>query len=477
MTYCHEKLIKNMKFEKLEVSDPKLIDAVARSCGEVTVGCADVGGLVEEVMATASEMRERREALQDVIASLADDQKRVTDSTDEARLLSSRAKEDLHNSTDVIRMSMKEFGDLTDLVVALAEHITGFAGAMDQVRRVSQNIDNIANTTSILALNAAIEAHRAGAAGATFAVVAAEVKQLAFSTREATDEISATVNSLGREAESLVEKIEKGVSKGNDAQRNFQKIDDTVNRISDLVSQVDDQNSDIAQNTGLIHNKVQQVQEVLDHFSQSADKNKSTLEAAKTKVNDLETTSKVMFGQLVESGFATEDRKFVDLAISGRDEMVEIVEKALADGDLTKEALFDRQYVEIADSNPTRYDNKFNAFADAHIRPLLDKYLSMDAVIACVTSNIDGYLPTHVSERSLEPNGDPEHDDKYCRNRRKLLDDLTKRAIEEKDRPYSVSVYRYVKTKDGKSAAGKQVFVPLYFDGEYWGNFEILYRN
>ena len=165
------------------------------------------------------------------------------------------------------------------------------------------------------------------------------------------------------------------------------------------------------------------------------------------------------------------------MAITGRDEMVEIVEQALASGELARDALFDRQYVEISGSDPVRYDNRFNAFADAHIRPLLDKYKNMDAVIACVTSNIDGYLPTHVSERSLEPNGDPEHDDKYCRNRRKLLDDLTKQAIAEKDQPYNVSVYRFVKTADGQSAAGKQVFVPLFFDGEYWGNFEILYRN
>ncbi len=466
-----------MKHEKFDITDPKLIDAVARSCGEVTVGCADVGGLVEEVMATADEMRERRMALQDVIAKLADDQRRVTDSTDEARLLSKRAKDDLHSSTDVIRMSMQEFGDLTDLVVALAQHITGFAGAMDQVRRVSQNIDQIANTTSILALNAAIEAHRAGAAGATFAAVAAEVKQLAFNTREATDEISATVNSLGVEAENLVEKIEKGVRKGKDAEKNFQKIDDTVNRISDLVSQVDGQNSDIAENTGLIHNKVQQVQGVLDHFSESADKNNVTLEAAKNKVGDLETTSKIMFDQLVESGFATEDRKYVDLAITGRDELVAIVEEGLARGALTMEQLFDRQYSEIPGSNPTRYDNQFNAFADEKIQPLLDRYRHLDAIISCGASNIDGYLPTHVSERSREPTGDPAHDDKYCRNRRIILDDMTKRAIAQKDRPFSVSVYRFMRTADDKSTAGKQVFVPLYFSGEYWGNFELLYLD
>ncbi len=182
-----------------------------------------------------------------------------------------------------------------------------------------------------------------------------------------------------------------------------------------------------------------------------------------------------MFDQLVQSGFATEDRKFVDLAITGRDELVAIVEKALASGALTMQELFDRQYSEIPGSNPTRYDNKFNAFADAKIQPILDKYRQMDAIISCGASNIDGYLPTHVSERSCEPNGDPAHDDKYCRNRRIILDDMTKRGIAQKDRPFSVSVYRFVRTADDKSTAGKQVFVPLYFGGEYWGNFELLY--
>jgi hypothetical protein len=57
------------------------------------------------------------------------------------------------------------------------------------------------------------------------------------------------------------------------------------------------------------------------------------------------------------------------------------------------------------------------------------------------------------------------------------MDDMTKRAIEQRDRPFSVSVYRFIRTADDKSTAGKQVFVPLYFDGKYWGNFELLYLD
>ena len=60
---------------------------------------------------------------------------------------------------------------------------------MDEVRRVTADIDALARTTNVLALNATIEAARAGEAGRGFAVVADEVKRLAASTRAANDSI------------------------------------------------------------------------------------------------------------------------------------------------------------------------------------------------------------------------------------------------------------------------------------------------
>lgn len=453
---------------------PGAIDGVAKSCGDLAVGCTAAASHVTRVADSLGRQMQVLADLEKVTSSLEADQRRAADSTDEARLLAERARLKLDEGTRIIGQSLSDFTALTELVVRLGGQVTNFAAAMTQVEQVTKSIDSIARTTNMLALNAAIEAERAGAAGRTFAVVAAEVKKLARDTRGATEEISATVASLAREAESIVAEIGIGTNKSRAAQASFSRVHDTVAEVAGIVEMVETQSDGIARSTSLIHDNAIRVKDELAGFVREARSNATLLIDAQTKMGDMELLSNGMFDLLVHSGFAHDDQRYAEMAVAARDEVVAVIEAGIARGELTAPDLFDTGYTPIAGSNPPRFDNRFADFADLHIRPILDRVTgSRSTIQGSVCSDVNGYLPTHQTDRSRPPRADDvEWNDANCRNRRKFLDAATARAVQS-EAPFLMAVYRL--DRGAEELMVKNVYVPLWVAGRRWGNFEIAY--
>ncbi|KAB2462312.1 pili assembly chaperone, partial [Enterobacter hormaechei] len=89
---------------------------------------------------------------------------------------------------------------------------------ISRLNNQSESIDDMVETirkfamqTRLIALNAAIEAARAGASGRSFAVVAAEVRNLAASVSSATEEIEQVVASNSQLAKDVLCGIENSL--------------------------------------------------------------------------------------------------------------------------------------------------------------------------------------------------------------------------------------------------------------------------
>jgi methyl-accepting chemotaxis protein len=459
-----------------KAADQNAISIVARNCGALAIECSDVSGYVAGVSERISSNLKTLDALEDVTSRLLQDQARVAESTDEARILAEQAREKLSEGREAIEDTIGIFSGLTDLVVQLGERMSGFAEAMSRVQNVSTSIERIAYRTNMLALNATIEAARAGEAGRTFAVVAAEVKKLAQETRTATSEITGTIASLTREAEAVTTEIENGVERSRVARSGFATITETVRRVADIVALVDRQTDGIAQSTSLIQVSVDSVKSGLTSFAADARDNGGQLQRAHERLVQLEELSGDMLDRLANSGVEIDDTAFIERAKRANREVTALIEAAIEGGELAESDVFDFDYVPMPGTNPVQYETRFCAWADANIRPLLDRIKEGDSRhIGCVTSDVNGYLPTHLTERSLPQGDDPAWNAKFSRNRRNLIDDATRRAIAS-DKESMLVTYR-MNLGEGRYLPVKNVFVPLYVRGRRWGNFELAYRD
>lgn len=463
-----------MELKTIDANGAANISLIPESCGKVTVGCTDVAGIVQGVIDSFGHLRSEYVELQGTVRALDDDQRKVLEASDEARLLSERAIDRLAQGSELIGNSLGQIGNLLGLVETLTQHVTGFAAAMDQVRRSSQEIEQIAETTNILALNATIEAMRAGEQGRTFAVVANEVKTLASETRKATEEIGRTIDMLGAEAEQVIEKIQVGATASAEAKSSVTAIESTLQGVTELISEVDQQQDQIARNTATISDHVHRVQDVLRDFDGAVSDNENKLATAHDRMEDLELTASDMFDKLVKAGLSPQDSVMVERAIEHCHSLARIAEEAIASGELTMEQLFDQNYRQVPGTNPPLYRTTLSDWADRRWRPVIDSVVAEGGGIKmCSPADMNGFLPTHVSAHSRQPTGDLAHDTKYCRNGRIILEGVDLVSKNSKD-AYTMAVYR--QEGDGKNyIVVRNVYVPLFINGRRWGDSELAY--
>jgi methyl-accepting chemotaxis protein len=451
------------------------VGTVAVECGRFAIECSDVAGYVNAVGARIEEQLELLRSLESVSTALLADQASVTDATDEAHRYAQDAREQLERSAQAIGATIDVFSGLTDLVLQLGDRMLNLTSALEQVRGVSAGIDKIARQTNLLALNATIEAARAGEAGRGFAVVASEVKKLAADTQRATAEIARTVEQLGAEAAGIGTEIEGGVARGKAARAQAAELRTALHNTVSVVDRLDNRTSDIAERSQTIRSSVQEVQNGLAAFAVVARENTAELSRSGERLDQLEAMSNNMLDLVAHCGAATADTPFIDRAIDAMREVQAAIEGAIGAGDLRLDDVFDTVYRPVPGSNPEQFTTRFVPFADRLVRPLLDKWSRDERIVGCAIVDVNGYLPTHISERSQPQGPDPVWNAEHCRNRRIFMDPQTRAALDSES-DFRLYTYRQP-LGGGRYRAVKSLFVPLRVRGRRYGNFELAYLD
>ncbi len=140
-------------------------------------------------------------------------------------------------------------GEVVQQVVGSMQDI---AGSSRKIGDIIGLIDSIAFQTNILALNAAVEAARAGEQGRGFAVVAGEVRNLAQRSAQAASEIKQLIGTS-------VAAVDGGVRQVEDAGRAMQEIVAGVQRVTDIIGEINAAASEQAAGIGQVNGAVGQI--------------------------------------------------------------------------------------------------------------------------------------------------------------------------------------------------------------------------
>ena len=159
---------------------------------------------------------------------------------------------------------------------------------VEEIKTMSESIQQIAEQTNLLALNAAIEAARAGEHGRGFAVVADEVRKLAEASTKTAGDIFGLVEQVSKAFKELSESA-NGVLSFIDVKviSDYDKLVETGKRYLTDANYVKDTMSHFNERANEINNGISQINEAISAVATAVEHASSNTEEISHNVDDV----------------------------------------------------------------------------------------------------------------------------------------------------------------------------------------------
>ena len=439
-----ESAIPRLRSEAIEISLRAATTAHAvNGCMTIAIKQAELAETVENAS------RETTAAVDHV----SDSAQRVSSLTEESLGRAQATAGDLRSAAQQIaEVDAKVHGFLT-LVMEVRTRCAEVHAVIDQ-------IGGIARQTKILALNAAIEAARAGEAGRGFSVVAHEIQVLADLVSSVTIKSQKTVSvalELATQAAGASIEVREGIDSTLDiVRRGSQACDAILNDLEGASSQFALIAAAAEQMAASNNHVLVSISRSKRMSAEVADRLRKTTDASTALLTGTEQVQELL------GSFQAGDGRFERLLRTcqkWRDKLASEMGRLHGHG----QDLFDEHLTPIGGTNPQQHFVSYQSAFEDVIQPLLDEARTDTEALACTCTTTLGYLPTHNSEFSQHPCGDPAIDIRTCRDKRIMKDRYGQRSA-----TYDGALLLQTFVRDNGDLT-VEIALPIELNGRRWG--------
>jgi methyl-accepting chemotaxis protein len=255
-------------FFSISITRPihKVVEGLADGAEQVALASAQVSSAGQSLAEGASEQAAGLEETSSSMEEMASMTKQNADNAQQAKTM-------MAETLQIVAEVNKDMQSLGKAVVEITK-------SSEETSKIIKTIEEIAFQTNLLALNAAVEAARAGEAGAGFAVVAGEVRNLAMRAAEA-----------AKNTGNLIEDTIKSVKGGHEltlvTQEAFKKNVEISAKIGKLVEEIAAASQEQAQGIGQVNKAAAEMDKVVQQNVANAEESASAAEEMNAQAEQL----------------------------------------------------------------------------------------------------------------------------------------------------------------------------------------------
>lgn len=213
--------------------------AMQTSSESILMAVNQLAAALEEQSASVAETTAMME-------SITSTSRQVSENTDTVAIMAEQTKGSAQIGVEMAEATIEKMRNIMDTNTQVLQHIMALGRRSEKIGDVIELINDIADRTKLLAFNAALEAVDGGEnGGKRFNIVAIEIRRLADSIIESTDEISSNIleiqqgiNELVRSSDLTTTRIQEGTQQTGVLSNGLQEILSAARRTTAEAKQI-----------------------------------------------------------------------------------------------------------------------------------------------------------------------------------------------------------------------------------------------